>query len=63
MRVNEVIIRLEQLNPIIGDLMGNKQLIINAIKKAEKAKIDILILSELVVCGYPPMDLIEGHFS
>lgn len=59
MRVNEVIIRLEQLNPIIGDLMGNKQLIINAIKKAEKAKIDILILSELVVCGYPPMDLIE----
>ena len=39
MRVNEVIIRLEQLNPIIGDLMGNKQLIINAIKKAEKAKL------------------------
>ena len=59
MRVNEVIIRLEQLNPIIGDLMGNKQLIINDIKKAENAKIDILILSELVVCGYPPMDLIE----
>ena len=52
MRVNEVIIRLEQLNPIIGDLMGNKQLIINAIKEAEKAKIDILILSELVVCEY-----------
>lgn len=54
-----VIIRLEQLNPTIGDLLGNRSLIVDAIEKAEKDQIDILILPELIVCGYPPMDLLE----
>lgn len=54
-----MIVRLEQLNPTIGDLVGNKLLILDAIQKAEEAGIDILILPELVVCGYPPMDLME----
>lgn len=52
-------IRLQQLNPTIGDLSGNQTLIIDAIVEAEKDKVDILILPELIVCGYPPMDLIE----
>lgn len=52
-------IRLEQLNPTIGDLSGNQQLILNAIRKAEEDKVDVLLLPELVVCGYPPMDLME----
>lgn len=52
-------IRLEQINPTIGDLKGNRQLILEAIEKAEKEKIDVLLLPELVTCGYPPMDLIE----
>lgn len=52
-------IRLEQLNPTIGDLSGNQQLILDAIRKAEDDKIDLLLLPELVVCGYPPMDLME----
>ncbi|GAB5408052.1 MAG: NAD+ synthase [Balneolaceae bacterium] len=52
-------IRLQQINPIIGDLSGNQALILNAIQEADEDQIDILILPELVVCGYPPMDLIE----
>ncbi len=52
-------IRLEQLNPTIGDLSGNQQLILNAIEKAEADGVDLLILPELIVSGYPPMDLIE----
>lgn len=52
-------IRLEQINPIIGDLSGNKELVLSAIKKAENDEIDLLILPELVVCGYPPLDLME----
>jgi NAD+ synthetase len=52
-------IRLEQLNPTIGDLIGNRTLILDSIKKAESDGIDLLILPELAVCGYPPMDLIE----
>lgn len=52
-------IRLEQLNPTIGDLSGNQKLILNAIRKAEEDRVDVLLLPELVVCGYPPMDLLE----
>lgn len=52
-------IRLEQINPTIGDLSGNRDLILNALEKAEKDGIDVLLLPELVVCGYPPMDLVE----
>ncbi len=59
MSAQKVIVRLEQLNPTIGDISGNKLLILDAIQKAEDAGIDILILPELVVTGYPPMDLLE----
>jgi len=52
-------IRLQQINPAIGDLLGNKNLIIEAIQNAETDNIDLLILPELCVCGYPPMDLLE----
>lgn len=52
-------IRLQQINPTIGDLSGNKALIIEAVEEAEKDNVDLLLLPELVVCGYPPMDLIE----
>ena len=52
-------IRLQQLNPTIGDLSGNQRLVLDAIKKAEEDKVDMLLLPELVVCGYPPMDLME----
>jgi len=52
-------IRLQQINPTIGDLSGNKALIIDAIQKAETDDVDLLILPELCVCGYPPMDLLE----
>jgi NAD+ synthetase len=52
-------IRLEQLNPTIGDIDGNVELITQAMIKAEADEIDLLVLPELTVCGYPPMDLIE----
>ncbi|PAU93381.1 NAD+ synthase [Aliifodinibius salipaludis] len=54
-----MIIRLEQLNPIIGDINGNLTLIEEAIANAEADNVDLLVLPELVVCGYSPMDLIE----
>ncbi len=59
MSAGNVIIRLEQLNPTIGDLLGNKKMILDALSKAEADGVDILILPELVLLGYPPMDLIE----
>ncbi|NGP89327.1 NAD+ synthase [Fodinibius halophilus] len=52
-------IRLGQLNTTIGDLEGNFELIKKAMNDAENSSVDLLILPELVVCGYPPMDLLE----
>lgn len=55
-------IRVEQLNPIIGDIRGNVELILNALKDAEKNQVDLLILPEMVLTGYPVQDLLENDF-
>ena len=56
-------IRVEQLNVVIGDLAGNKKLILDALNKAEKDEIELLVLTEAVTTGYPVQDLLEGkHF-
>ena len=52
-------IRLEQINPVIGDLSGNRDRILQSINNAEEDGIELLLLPELVTCGYPPMDLLE----
>ncbi|SMO77439.1 NAD+ synthase [Fodinibius sediminis] len=52
-------IRIEQHNPTIGDLEGNKKRILEAITAARDDGMDMLILPELATCGYPPMDLLE----
>ncbi len=52
-------IRLQQLNPTIGDIEANSEAVKAALEEAGESGIDLLILPELVVCGYPPMDLLE----
>lgn len=52
-------IRLHQLNPTIGGLSGNKKLILKALSDAGQAGVDLLILPEMVVTGYPVQDLLE----
>lgn len=52
-------IRLEQLNPTVGDIDGNRELILNTLRKAESEGIDLLILPEMVLTGYPVQDLLE----
>ncbi|NGX38705.1 MAG: Glutamine-dependent NAD(+) synthetase [Chlamydiae bacterium] len=47
-----------QLNPIIGDLKGNTEKILRAIEKAREQKGDIILFSELTICGYAPEDLL-----
>ncbi len=49
---------LAQLNPIIGDIKGNLAKIIMAIDEARTLKAEIILFSELVLCGYPPEDLL-----
>ncbi|HUG18406.1 MAG TPA: NAD+ synthase [Planctomycetaceae bacterium] len=58
-------ISLAQLNPIVGDLKGNSELIREAARRAVTAGADLLVVSELAVSGYPPKDLLlrEGFVS
>jgi NAD+ synthase (glutamine-hydrolysing) len=49
---------LAQINPIVGDLDGNRALIIQRIADAKSAGADIVVLPELATTGYPPEDLL-----
>ena len=56
-------IGLAQLNYRIGDFNGNFVKMKNAIELAIENKSDLLVFSELCVCGYPPRDFLEfKHF-
>jgi len=52
-------IALAQLNYHIGNFEKNTSKIINQIHKAKADGVDLLVFSELAVCGYPPQDLLE----
>lgn len=47
-----------QLNPTIGDLRGNKEKVIRSLSHAKEKGADIVCFSELILCGYPPEDLL-----
>ncbi len=49
---------LAQLNPTVGDIEGNAALIRQARDEAKAKNSDLLICSELILCGYPPEDLV-----
>lgn len=51
-------IGLAQLNPIVGDLRGNAELIVQAAERAAADGARLLVTTELVVSGYPPRDLL-----
>ena len=51
-------IKLIQENPIVGDISGNLLKAKEEVMKAEKKGIDLVIFSEMFLCGYPPEDLV-----
>lgn len=54
-------IALAQTNPCLGDIQGNTKKIIQCIKSAEDASVDIVAFAELAITGYPPEDLLLRH--
>nr|MBP7477985.1 NAD+ synthase [Chitinophagales bacterium] len=52
-------IALAQLNYHIGNFEANFDKIEKAIRSAKEAEADIVLFSELAVCGYPPRDFLE----
>ena len=52
-------IALAQQNYHIGNFEKNSEKIISAIENAKLQQADLIIFSELCVCGYPPRDFVE----
>ncbi len=52
-------IALAQLNPTVGDLAGNLDKARRARADAAKRGADIIVFTELFLCGYPPEDLVR----
>ncbi len=51
-------VALAQLNLVVGDLDGNVDRVVAALKVAEADGCDLVALPELAVTGYPPEDLL-----
>ena len=49
---------LSQLNPLVGDLLGNEAKILGDYAKAEAAGCQVVVYPELTITGYPPEDLL-----
>jgi NAD+ synthase (glutamine-hydrolysing) len=52
-------IALAQIDPTVGDFTGNLEKIIAASRRAAEQGARLAVFSELVICGYPPADLLE----
>jgi len=52
-------IALAQQNYIVGNFEHNTSLIRDGIARARKSGADLVVFSELSVCGYPPRDFLE----
>ena len=49
---------LAQLNPVVGDIDGNTERIIDRVRRARDALAELVVFTELVITGYPPRDLL-----
>ncbi|MGB0334260.1 MAG: NAD+ synthase [Opitutales bacterium] len=49
---------IAQINTIVGDLAGNRALILQSYKELVAEGADLVLYPELTVCGYPPRDLL-----
>ncbi|MFG1396946.1 NAD+ synthase [Roseixanthobacter pseudopolyaromaticivorans] len=55
---DRLLIAAAQLNPVVGDVAGNAARI-RAVRDEAKAQgADLVVFSELFLCGYPPEDLV-----
>jgi NAD+ synthase (glutamine-hydrolysing) len=52
-------IALAQFNPTVGDFEGNAARILSLASQAKQRGADLAVFSELCVCGYLPLDLLE----
>jgi NAD+ synthase (glutamine-hydrolysing) len=51
-------VAMAQVNATVGDLDGNARLVREYIKKAASAGVNLVAFPEMVMTGYPPLDLL-----
>ena len=56
---NHLNITVGQINPTIGDMTGNIQLMLDVAKKAQADGADVVVFPELSLTGYSPADLLD----
>ena len=50
---------MAQINPLVGDITGNTELVIRQVIEAQDVhQADVVVFPELTLCGYPPEDLL-----
>jgi NAD+ synthetase len=52
-------IALAQIDPTVGDFIGNLEKIVAATRRSAVLGARLTVFSELAVCGYPPADFLE----
>jgi len=52
-------IALAQINPIVGDIEGNTELILRELRKAKSLGAELIIFPEMCITGYPPKDILQ----
>ncbi len=50
---------MAQLDPMVGDVGGNVERIVQTVRRCHRDAPDLVIFSELFLTGYPPRDLLE----
>jgi NAD+ synthase (glutamine-hydrolysing) len=62
--MNNLRIAMAQINPTVGDINANADLMIEYLNRAKAVSADITIFPELALPGYPPEDLLlKPHFA
>ena len=51
-------IAIAQCNPLVGDIAGNAAKVVENARAAAEQQADVVLFPELMLCGYPPEDLL-----
>ncbi|MCB4756409.1 MAG: NAD+ synthase [Elusimicrobia bacterium] len=51
-------IGIAQMNPTVGDLSGNRDILLTYLRDAERAGCDLVVFPEMALTGYPTEDLL-----
>ena len=56
---------MAQINPKVGDIQGNVDLILETLEQAKQKEAELVVFPEMTITGYPPEDLLlrDGLYS